>query len=94
MRKMTTKEEWLRCCGGILNRSSEDEWLRDKITDLFNVENPTPSQERLLCLADLLATLLDLPYGAYPNYEQELRELARKEFGKYHRDKDSRWRRR
>ena len=76
---MTPKEEWLRYSD--LDRRPEDVWLRDRIAELFDIADPTPAQDKLLHMASLRLTLQDLPAAAYPGHEEELRALARAEFG-------------
>jgi len=78
-RGMPPKEEWLRYSG--LDFSPRDMWLRDRIASLFDVDQPTEAQRYLLHMASLRLTLMDLPAGAYPNHEAELRALAQIEFG-------------
>jgi hypothetical protein len=78
-RTMTWKEEWLRCSGW--DSSTEKIRLREKIAALSDLENPNEAQQRLLHMADLRLTLMDLPLGARPNHEAELLALARAEFG-------------
>ena len=77
--KADLKEEWLRCSG--FNHSPQDRWLRDKVAALFDLEQPNEEQACLLWMADKRLTLLDLPSGAWPEHEQELRALVQKMFG-------------
>jgi hypothetical protein len=71
------KKEWLRLSG--LDTSADDRWVRDNIAALFDVKQPSEAQERLLSMADMRLTLMDLPSAAWPNHKQELMALA--EFG-------------
>ena len=78
---MTPKEaknEWLRCSG--LNYSKNDIWLRNKTAALFEIRNPTEAQKRLLHVASLRLTVMDLPVAGC--FDEEFRALAEAEFGK------------
>ena len=75
---MTPKEEWLRYSGWT---DGANAWLRDRIAFLFDLEKPSEAQQRLLHMASLRLTLLDLPSTAYPDHESELKALAEAEFG-------------
>lgn len=77
---MDPKEEWLKY--GSIDSSSSDRWLCDRISSLFDVENPTPEQDYILHMASLRLTLMDLPSGAYRTHESELWALVEAEFGK------------
>jgi hypothetical protein len=73
------KQEWLDHSG--LDHSADDRWLRDKIAALFDIEQPTAAQERLLAMADLRLTLLDLPAAAYRTHKAELFAMVQSQFG-------------
>lgn len=75
---MTPKEEWLSYSGW---NFGTDAWLRDRIAELFDIEQPSDAQGHLLHMASLRLTLQDLPSAAYPTHETELRTLAQAEFG-------------
>jgi hypothetical protein len=77
---MTPKEEWLRFSG--LDHSLEDIWLRDNIAALYDEVSPSPSQTKLLHMAGLRLSLMDLPANAYPGHKEELKALAWTEFGR------------
>jgi hypothetical protein len=73
------KREWLRFSG--LDYSADDRWVRDNIAALFDVKQPSEAQQRLLSMADMRLTLMDLPSAAWPNHKQQLMTLAQAEFG-------------
>jgi hypothetical protein len=73
------KKEWLRFSG--LDYSADDRWVRDNIAALFDVKQPSEAQERLLSMADMRLTLMDLPSAAWPNHKEQLMALAQAEFG-------------
>jgi hypothetical protein len=74
-----SKEEWLR--HSALDHSAQDRWLRDSVAALFDLAEPTAAQKRLLQMAGLHLTLMDLPDSAYPNHKAEFIALAQNEFG-------------
>jgi len=76
--KQQQKDDWIRCSG--FHYSDEDRWLRDNVAKLFDIEEPDEQQKKVIWMANLHITLLDLPGGAYPNHKKELLALAHKHF--------------
>lgn len=72
------KNEWLRYSN--LNYSNDDRWLRDAVASLFDLEAPNEDQQRLLHMADLHPTLMDLPAGAKPGHKDDMMSFARSLF--------------
>jgi len=69
------KDEWLRYSG--LDYSDDDRWLRDMVASLFELEILNEEQQKLLHMADLHLTLMDLPAAAKPGHKSEMMTFAR-----------------
>jgi hypothetical protein len=72
------KADWLRCSG--LDYSDEDRWLRDTVASLYDLETLNEDQQKLLHMADLHLTLMDLPAAAKPGHENDMMLFARSHF--------------